>query len=53
MLYLSTTDYVQHKHAPGTEAADAFYAMMDRYLEQQRSIISMNIQIVLFLEQYL
>jgi len=33
-MYLSTTDYIQHKHAPGTEGADAFYAMMDRYLGQ-------------------
>src|SRR5262249_10752765 len=32
ILYLSTSDYVQHKHAPGTEAANAFYAMMDGYL---------------------
>ncbi|HEX7438634.1 MAG TPA: phosphonoacetate hydrolase [Caldimonas sp.] len=32
LMYLSTTDYVQHKHAPGTESADAFYAMMDGYL---------------------
>ena len=31
-MYLSTTDYVQHKHAPGTPDATAFYAMMDRYL---------------------
>jgi phosphonoacetate hydrolase len=31
-MYLSTTDYVQHKHAPGTRAANAFYGMMDRYL---------------------
>jgi len=34
VMYLSTTDYVQHKHAPGTEGADAFYQMMDRYLGQ-------------------
>ena len=34
MLYLSTTDYIQHKHAPGTEGANAFYAMMDGYLGQ-------------------
>jgi len=34
VMYLSTTDYIQHKHAPGTEGADAFYAMMDRYLGQ-------------------
>jgi phosphonoacetate hydrolase len=32
VMYLSTTDYVQHKHAPGTPAANAFYAMMSRYL---------------------
>ncbi len=32
VLYLSTTDYIQHKHAPGTPGANAFYAMMDRYL---------------------
>jgi phosphonoacetate hydrolase len=32
IMYLSTTDYVQHKAAPGTPAANAFYAMMDRYL---------------------
>jgi len=34
VMYLSTTDYVQHKHAPGTPAADAFYRMMDGYLRQ-------------------
>ncbi|MBK6396555.1 MAG: phosphonoacetate hydrolase [Betaproteobacteria bacterium] len=32
ILYLSTTDYVQHKHAPGTPGANAFVAMMDGYL---------------------
>lgn len=32
LMYLSTTDYVQHKHAPGTPEANAFYAMMDHYL---------------------
>jgi phosphonoacetate hydrolase len=32
VMYLSTTDYVQHKAAPGTPAANAFCAMMDRYL---------------------
>ncbi len=32
LMYLSTTDYVQHKAAPGTPAANAFYAIMDRYL---------------------
>jgi phosphonoacetate hydrolase len=34
VMYLSTTDYVQHKHAPGTPGANAFYSMMDRYLAQ-------------------
>jgi phosphonoacetate hydrolase len=34
IMYLSTTDYIQHKHAPGTPTANAFYAMMDRYLGQ-------------------
>jgi phosphonoacetate hydrolase len=31
LMYLSLTDYIQHKHAPGTEVANAFYAMIDRY----------------------
>jgi phosphonoacetate hydrolase len=34
VMYLSTTDYVQHKHAPGTEGANAFYRMMDGYMQQ-------------------
>ena len=34
LMYLSTTDYIQHKHAPGTPGANAFYAMMDGYLGQ-------------------
>jgi phosphonoacetate hydrolase len=34
VMYLSTTDYIQHKHAPGTPGANAFYTMMDGYLEQ-------------------
>ena len=32
LMYLSTTDYVQHKYAPGTPGASSFYAMMDKYL---------------------
>jgi len=32
VMYLSTTDYVQHKHAPGTDGANAFYTMMDGYM---------------------
>ena len=31
LMYLSTTDYIQHKHAPGTPVANDFYAMMDSY----------------------
>lgn len=34
LMYLSTTDYVQHKAAPGSAQANAFYAMMDGYLAQ-------------------
>lgn len=34
LMYLSTTDYVQHKHAPGTPQANAFYAMLDRHLAE-------------------
>jgi len=32
IMYLSTTDYVQHKAAPGNGVANDFYAMMDGYL---------------------
>jgi phosphonoacetate hydrolase len=32
IMYLSTTDYVQHKHAPGTREANDFYRMLDSYL---------------------
>jgi phosphonoacetate hydrolase len=32
LMYLSTTDYIQHKWAPGTQGANDFYAMMDGYL---------------------
>lgn len=31
IMYLSTTDYVQHKFGPGTPEANEFYAMLDRY----------------------
>jgi phosphonoacetate hydrolase len=31
LMYLSTTDYIQHKFAPGSEGANSFYAMMDSY----------------------
>ena len=32
LMYLSTTDYVQHKFAPGSDGANRFYKMMDGYL---------------------
>ena len=34
LMYLSTTDYIQHKAAPGTPLANDFYAMMDKHLAQ-------------------
>ena len=38
VMYLSTTDYVQHKAAPGTAAANDFTAMLDRYLAQMDAL---------------
>lgn len=32
IMYLTTTDYVQHKYAPGVPQANAFYEMFDKYL---------------------
>ena len=32
LMYLSTTDYVQHKFAPGSAGANSFYKMMDGYV---------------------
>jgi phosphonoacetate hydrolase len=34
VMYLTTTDYVQHKYAPGVPEANAFYEMFDKYLAQ-------------------
>ncbi|MBU3747437.1 MAG: phosphonoacetate hydrolase [Burkholderiaceae bacterium] len=34
ILYLSTTDYIQHKYPPGSEQANQFYQMIDRYLAE-------------------
>lgn len=31
VMYLSLTDYIQHKHAPGTPGADQFYRHLDHY----------------------
>ena len=38
IMYLSTTDYVQHKSAPGAPDANAFYAMMDKYLARMDAL---------------
>ena len=32
IMYLSTTDFIQHKYAPGEEVANTFYAMFDKYI---------------------
>jgi phosphonoacetate hydrolase len=32
-MYLSLTDYIQHKHPPGDAVATRFYAMLDRYFD--------------------
>jgi phosphonoacetate hydrolase len=34
LMYLSTSDYVQHKHAPGDAEANRFYAAIDRSLAE-------------------
>lgn len=31
IMYLTLTDYIQHKNAPGTQVANDFYAMVDSY----------------------
>ena len=32
LMYLSTTDYIQHKYPPATDGSNAFYAMMDEHI---------------------
>ena len=34
VMYLTTTDYVQHKYAPGVKEANDFYEMFDKYLAE-------------------
>jgi phosphonoacetate hydrolase len=34
LMYLSTSDYVQHKHAPGDAEANRFYSAIDRSLAE-------------------
>ncbi len=38
LMYLTTTDYVQHKCAPDDAGAKSFYAMFDTYLSQLDSM---------------
>ncbi|MFC1664931.1 phosphonoacetate hydrolase [Pseudomonadota bacterium] len=45
IMYLSTTDYIQHIHAPGSEVANQFYAMMDGYwaeLDRQGATLALT-----------
>ncbi len=45
LMYLSTTDYIQHKFAPGSKGANDFYAMMDRYLgelDKQGAVLALT-----------
>jgi len=45
LMYLSTTDYIQHKFAPGSKGANDFYAMMDGYwaqLDAQGAVIALT-----------
>ena len=32
VYYLSTSDYIQHKHAPGSEGANEFYSAIDKII---------------------
>lgn len=38
LMYLSTTDYIQHKHAPGTPLANDFYRMLDGYMAELEAL---------------
>lgn len=44
ILYLSTSDYIQHKHAPGTDEANAFMADVDAAIG---GLIAQDIRLVL------
>ena len=44
ILYLSTSDYIQHKHAPGTAEANAFMAGVDAALA---GLLAQDIRLVL------
>ena len=34
LMYLTTTDYIQHKHAPGDAQANSFYENFDKFLTE-------------------
>ena len=34
ILYLSTSDFIQHRHAPGTMEANTFFALLDPWLRR-------------------
>lgn len=34
IMYLSTTDFIQHKYAPGDKEANDFYQMFDKYVSK-------------------
>ncbi len=38
IMYLTTTDYVQHKYAPGVPEANAFYKMFDKHLTELNAL---------------
>ena len=45
LVYLSLTDYIQHKHAPGERESDAFYARLDAAvgrLAEQGAIVAIT-----------
>jgi phosphonoacetate hydrolase len=44
ILYLSTSDYIQHKHAPGSSEANAFMAGVDSAVA---GLLAQNIRLVL------
>jgi len=44
ILYLSTSDYIQHKHAPGSDAANAFMAGVDDAIA---GLLAQDIRLVL------
>lgn len=44
ILYLSTSDYIQHKHAPGTSEANAFMAEVDAAIG---ALVAQDIRLVL------